>query len=274
MVFYKCLLMIIIVIKAINTKNQIFITLKSIDTHLIFCDDIINFFGTTNISIYKLLEDEKVDIRQRLIKKKTYNNICENGIYFSTKTEYEKFLIEFDKFPKNLHNLFRKSNINSIEIISNYQDDDINEVSDFSNMFQDCLQLTSINLSHYNFCNVGKFNNMFSGCKNLEFFALPKNLSLDCIDTNNVDFTEMFSDCSSLTSIDFSGITFNGIGKINNIFFNCENIQSIKLKGNLNFQIPKTTVYYVLFGKQICINTTILENLHIDIFPKENSLKK
>ena len=261
-------LLLIFFLEEIRTQNQIFITLVSKDNHLLFCDDNINNYGTSNINIYQLLEDKKININQKLIlQEDDTNTICKKKIYYSTANEFEKILIEFVKFPTNLNNLFRDSTINSIEIISNMENQNNNEIIDFSHMFQDCKNITSIDLSNYNFCNAGKFNNMFSGCINLEFFILPQNLSIDCINYENLDFSEMFSNCISLTSIDLSVIKFNGINNINNIFLNCDNIQSIKLKGKLNI---KKQNCIIINGKEYCVD---IQNLHIEIFPKKNKLR-
>ena len=223
----KFFLMIIFFEIKIKADNQIIITFNSPGNHFIYCDDIINYFETTNISIYRKLEDKRIKINKISLIHNN-NDICQNKIYYYSETEYETIIIEFKIFPKNLHGLFRQSDINSIEI---NVDDNYCEVLDFSNMFQDCVKLTSIDLSNFNFCNVTKFNNMFSGCTNLRYFSFPKKIPLNCINFENIDFSEMFFNCVSLTSIDLSDMTFYGINNITNIFSNCYNIQSIKLKG-------------------------------------------
>ena len=159
------MLILIFFLEEIRTQNQIYITLISKGLHLLFCDDNINNYGTTNINIYQLLEDKKINISNELIvQEDDYNDICKKKIYYSTTNEYETILLEFVKFPTNLNNLFRNSTINSIEIISNMENENNNEIVNFSHMFQDCQNIISIDLSNYNFCNAGKFNNMFSGC--------------------------------------------------------------------------------------------------------------
>ena len=265
------LLMIFLFPKLTMTQNQIILTLNSNGTHLLFCDDNINYFNTSYMNIYKILEDNKYNINNKLIlQNQTNNEICTNKIYYSAEAEYEKILIEFNNFPKNLHGLFRNSTIYTMEIIKAFQNDDNNnEIFDFSNMFQDCKNLISVDLSNFNFCNVGKFNKMFSGCINLNNFLLPKNLSLNCINFENVDFSEMFSDCSSLTSIDLSGIEFKGINNVNNMFINCENIESIKLRGTLNIMPISESICYTYNNIPICFN-----NIKIEIFPRINSLRR
>ena len=198
------------------------------------------------------------------------NDICKNKIYYYSETENETILIEFKQFPNNLHGLFRRSDINSIEI---NVDDNYYEVVDLSNMFQDCVKLTSIDLSNFNFCNVKKFNNMFSGCTNLRYFSLPKKIPLNCINFENIDFSEMFFNCVSLTSIDLSDMTFYGINNITNIFSNCSNIQSIKLKGEYFesdyngllveiFPIDNNIRELNLFGLNMNLNYINLNNLN------------
>ena len=252
----KFFLTIICFIIKIKADNQILITFSSTGNQFIYCDDLIKYFGTTYITIYRKLEDKKIKINSNsLIHNINNNDICRNKIYYYSETEYETILIEFKIFPTNLHGLFRQSDINSIEINL----DNNNEELDFSNMFQDCEKLTSIDLSNFNFCNVEKFNKMFSGCTNLQHFSLPKELPSNCINFKNVDFSEMFFNCVSLTSIDLSYIAFDYVNNITNIFSNCFKIQSIKLKGNIYLGIP--------------INNEE-DNLPIDIIPAYNNLKE
>ena len=228
----KYFIIILTILRRIYTQNQIFLTLNYKGIHQLFCNESIS-----NFSIYKLLVDERKNITKEIFK--DYTNKCRNGIYYNATTEYEEILIEFnDIIPSNLNSLFLYSTMSSIKIITNNQIDNYDEISDFSNMFQNCTNLISIDLSEYSFCNAGKFNNMFSGCYNLKYISFPKNLSINCINYES-DFSEMFSDCNSLTSIDLSGIPFNGINNITYIFSNCNNLESINLKGSLNLDFDQ-----------------------------------
>jgi hypothetical protein len=206
------LLIILTFLIRIKADNKILITLKSAGDKFIYCDDIINYFGTSNMTVYRILEDQQINIDNDLfLKKGNDNDTCKNLVYYKTPTEYETLLIEFREFPKNLSGLFRESDINTIELENNQ-----NDVSDYSKMFQDCKALTSVDLSKYNFYNAKKLNKMFSGCTNLQYFSLPKNTSLN--EFKNCDFSEMFSDCTSLVSIDLSDIRFSGINNITKFF--------------------------------------------------------
>ena len=104
---------------------------NSIDTHSLYCDDQINFYGTSNLNVYKIIDNEnKININSQLImmeyegpNENLYN--CVKSIYYKTTSNNEKILIEFNN-PNNLFGLFRNSSAIYIEIKSgnfdNYQD--------------------------------------------------------------------------------------------------------------------------------------------------------
>jgi hypothetical protein len=173
-----------------------------------------------------------------------------------------------------MHGLFMGSDINSIELQNDYN----YEISDYSNMFQNCKKLTSADLSKFNFFNAQKLNNIFSGCYNLQYISLPKNTSLNNFE--NCDFSEMFSNCTSLISIDLSDISFNRLNNLNNTFSNCLNIESITLKGkvemNLDFgesSVASTALNGEEYYTDITEITDIEENI-IKIFPVVNKIRR
>ena len=66
MISIEYLLTIISLIILIKSKNQILITFNSIGNQSIYCDDIINYFETTNITIYRKLEENSINITNNL----------------------------------------------------------------------------------------------------------------------------------------------------------------------------------------------------------------
>lgn len=104
---------------------------NSIDTHVLYCDDKINFYGTSNLNVYKIIDNEnKININSQLImmeyegpNERLY--FCVKTIYYKTTSNNEKILIEFNN-PNNLFGLFRNSSAIYIEIKSgnfdNYTD--------------------------------------------------------------------------------------------------------------------------------------------------------
>ncbi len=265
----KFFLTIICFIIKIKADNQILITFNSVGNQFIYCDDLINYFGTTYITIYRKLEDKKIKINSNsLIHNINNNDICRNKIYYYSETEYETILIEFKIFPTNLHGLFRQSDINSIEINL----DNNNEELDFSNMFQDCEKLTSIDLSKFKTNLVKNMDFMFNNCASLKTIDLSK------FETYNLtSMRSMFSDCSSLESIDISNFHTEKVNTMSFLFNACSslkyaNLSNIETKNIIYmdymfFECPnllyldlssfQNTDYFVRLFKIIPNNTTI-----------------
>lgn len=113
-------------------------------------------------------------------------------------------------------------NLNSISGLENL---DTSNVTDMSGMFEDCCQLTNLDLSHFNTENVTDMSGMFMSCYNLSkvnlssfntknviymFGMFSYNLKLKELDLSNFetpnlrDIDSMFNHCISLTSLDIS----------------------------------------------------------------------
>ena len=96
------------------------------------------------------------------------------------------------------------------------------KVTDMSKMFNECISLKLLDVAKFNTANVKSMSNMFDNCQNLA------SLNVTNFNTANVtNMQGMFSGCSALTSIYASDkfVTTN-VETGSNMFFNC-----IKLKG-------------------------------------------
>jgi len=161
------------------------------------------------------------------------DDICNKIIYYN-RTIDETIIIGFNEVPNNFHGLFRRSDISSISIVFNEYHE--SSTFNFSNMFQDCKSLTSIRLINFNFGNNPfDFSNMFSGCTNLKYLLFTKiNESYWSFCNNNysIDFSGMFQNCFSLTSINLSDFTTCSV-KLDNIFSGCKNLYEILFSKNM-----------------------------------------
>ena len=73
-----------------------------------------------------------------------------------------------------------------------------------SQVFRDCSELTSLDLSSFDTANVTNMINMFYGCSKLT------SLDLSSFDTSNVtDISGMFANCASLNKLYLSSSFFN-----------------------------------------------------------------
>ena len=124
-------------------------------------------------------------------------------------------------------------------------------------MFQNCRNLTSLDLSSLDTSKVTNMNNMFRFCENLtslgdlsnwdtskvtdmsDMFSTCMNLtSLDGIenwDTSKVtDMSDMFFDCASLTSLDLSSWDTSNVTNMSKMFSTCIRIKEIKMGGDVS----------------------------------------
>ena len=120
-------------------------------------------------------------------------------------------------------------NIKSIDL-SNF---DSSEVTDMSGMFKDCLNLKTINLSKLNTEKVNNMKEMFCNCKTLT------SLDLSSFKTNNVkDMSSMFRGSFTfsfnLINLDLSSFDTHNVTDMRLMFLECENIKSIIIPPSFN----------------------------------------
>ena len=119
--FFIKLLIIIDFIIIYQSQIIVQANYNSIDTHVLYCDDKINFYGTSNLNVYKIIDNEnKININSQLImieyeepNKDSFQ--CVKNIYYKTTSNNEKILIEFNN-PNNLYGLFKNSSAIYIDI--------------------------------------------------------------------------------------------------------------------------------------------------------------
>ena len=99
-------------------------------------------------------------------------------------------------------------------------------VTDMSDMFNSCGKLTAIDVSKFNTSNVTSMTSMFYGCRALTSVTgfAGKDMS-SCKSMNN-----MFLNCYNLTTIDFSGANLSSVTNMSNMFDNLDNMSIAKLE--------------------------------------------
>ena len=121
-----------------------------------------------------------------------------------------------------------------------------------ANMFEGCINLSSIDLTNLGTAGVSNFNSMFKNCKSLEnldvsklnttsaldmrymFDGCTKLMSLDLSSFSTVNATNMyrmFAGCKSLTSLNLSGLKTSKVVNFSNIFLNCEKLKTLDVSG-------------------------------------------
>lgn len=97
-------------------------------------------------------------------------------------------------------------------------------VTVFTNMFNNCRKLTSLDLSSFNTSNATNMQYMFSRCESLE------SLDLSNFDTQNVtNFNYFVSRCLSLTSLNVSTLNTSSATSMTYMFNHCRSLPSVDL---------------------------------------------
>ena len=116
---------------------------------------------------------------------------------------------------------------------------DTSEVTEMLAMFYHCDHLTSINLSNLNTKNVNNMGAMFDYCYSLTF------LDLSAFDTSNVtNMGYMFCDCQSLTSLNLLDFDTSQVTDMLEMFEFCYLLSYINLKNSkLNSSADTTKIF-------------------------------
>ena len=196
-----------------------------------------------------------------------YDNLKEsrNGKKYSMNTgedkpEWEGYVsakkVVFDKSfsnarPTSTYRWFLGHSLTEIVGIENLN---TSEVTNMSNMFWGCNELTSLDVSHFNTAKVTDMSGMFAGCHRL------KTLDVSHFDTSNVtNFEKMFSYCISLTNL---VVTHFNTGKATNMsymFYQCSDLTNLDVS---RFDTRNVTNMAYMFN--CCFDLTSIDVSHFD----------
>lgn len=122
------------------------------------------------------------------------------------------------------------TNLTSIEGIENLNTSNVKYMNE---MFGQCSNLETLDLSHFNTENVGNMSNMFNGCTKLH------DLNISSFNTENVtNMYGMFYGCSSLETLDLSHFNTRNVRKdgMNYMFNGCSSLSYLNVS---NFTTDK-----------------------------------
>ncbi len=125
------------------------------------------------------------------------------------------------------------TNLTSIEGIENLNTSNVKYMNE---MFGQCSNLETLDLSHFNTENVENMSDMFNGCTKLH------DLNISSFNTKNVtNMSEMFYGCSSLDSLDLSHFNTRYVRKdgMNYMFNGCSSLSSLDVS---NFTTDKPSM--------------------------------
>ena len=214
-----------------------------------------NILDNYILAIYKI---DKEDINKKIqiincnkdnSNKKMIENSCEiflnnekiNFSYFYTFNKEGEYTFKFNFNTKltNISFLF----YNCINLISiDFSHFIGNNISTMRSLFRKCIHLIKVDFTNFNTENVSDMSNMFWECNEL------KDIDLSSFNTRNVfQMNAMFSDCNSLTNLNLSNFNTQKVLDMSYMFAHCNNLKKLNLK---NFKIKENTdvsdIYYCL----------------------------
>lgn len=128
------------------------------------------------------------------------------------------------------------SGCTNLTIIEGIENLNTSNVKYMNEMFGQCSNLETLDLSHFNTENVGNMSNMFNGCTKLH------DLNISSFNTENVtNMYGMFYGCSSLDSLDLSHFNTRYVRKdgMNYMFNGCSSLSSLDVS---NFITDKNSM--------------------------------
>ncbi|RMC40793.1 BspA family leucine-rich repeat surface protein [Lactobacillus sp. ESL0236] len=136
---------------------------------------------------------------------------------------------------------------------------DTTAITDMSDMFNNCRNLTSLKIQSFNTAQVTNMGGMFNGCESLAKLDLAsfntaqvknmrwmfhncyslKQLDLSHFDTSNTETMEiMFNSCKSLTKLDLSNFNTAKVTSMMAMFDNCASLVELNIR---NFNTKQVT---------------------------------
>lgn len=229
--------------------------------------DYVAQYDDTNTTLtFKKVTDANIsDIVNNSVIVDQYNNVKEICTTLGNVTIKNIVFDESFKTyaPTSLKDFFK--NCTALETISNIENLNTANVTNMTSMFDNCQNLSSLNLSKFNTENVTNMSYMFNNCQNLSSLDLSKfntakvtnmyamfthcqnlsSLDLSKFNTANVtDMSWMFSDCQ-LSSLDLSNFNTEKVREMYNMFSFCQKLSSLNLT---NFNTEKVTNMDYMFN--------------------------
>ena len=144
----------------------------------------------------------------------------------------------------------------NLETISGLDYLNTENVTDMSDMFNNCTILPSLDLSNFNTAKVKIMYNMFKNCKKLSSLNLSESFNT----VNVTNMSSMFYGCSQLSSLDLSE-SFNTVNVTNmsSMFYGCSQLSSLTLS---NFNTENVTDMSYMFSGCQKLSSLTLSNFN------------
>ena len=144
----------------------------------------------------------------------------------------------------------------NLETISGLDYLNTENVTNMSDMFNNCIILPSLDLSNFNTAKVTNMSCMFKNCKELSSLNLSESFNT----VNVTNMSSMFYGCSQLSSLALSNFNTEKVKFMPSMFYGCNKLSSLDLS---NFNTAKVTdMSYMFSGCQKLSSLTLSESFN------------
>lgn len=197
---------------------------------------------TTNASMYRCIDVENSPFPVYVIKRVTNS---EGKTNFIVCTKADEFAL-----PSNCYKMFE--GFSSLKSITGLNVVNTEGVESMAEMFCDCNNLQSLDLSNFKTYNVTDMNRMFQGCANLTSLDLSK------FNTSKVESMQrMFAGCKALNSLNISSFNTSNVTDMSHMFYACNTLPSLYLD---HFDTSKVTNMNLMFSECNSLGTLSIKN--------------
>ena len=180
------------------------------------------------------IPDKKVLKEYGNIKDENYTselidgNMVANTPWFEERESIKNVIILSEIYPKNTANWFAQcSNLNTINNIEKLETE---YVTDMSYMFQNCINISNLDVSSFDTSNVTDMSHMFYG-KNKK--SLTEIKGIEKFNTSRViNMSTMFQNCINLSSLDLSSFDTSNVTDMSYMFYGTKNLKNIYVGPN------------------------------------------
>ncbi len=183
--------------------------------------------GTGTLKIYNrftVYSEIRTDLfpESTRLKVATLDGESLKDLYYE-KGEENIHVIDFENkiyAPQSEESLF--ANLPQLTTVNNAGNLDVSDTENLYKWFENCPNLTTIDVSNWDTEKVRLMSALFSGCTNLATIDISK------WDTSSCEkMEEMFMNCSSLTTIAVDSLEMNTVTAVRKMFSGCTNLQTI-----------------------------------------------
>ena len=143
----------------------------------------------------------------------------------------------------------------NLETISGLDYLNTENVTDMSDMFNNCTNLPSLDLSKFNTAKVTIMYNMFKNCKKLSSLNLSESFNT----VNVTNMSSIFYGCSQLSSLNLSNFNTAKVKYMPSMLYGCNNLSSLTLS---NFNTENVTDMSYMFSGCQKLSSLTLSNFN------------